>query len=211
LPETPVKIPVNGLASVTFKGEAERRVSGDRQQELVVLLARVAAGDRAAFSNLYARTSGKLFASILRILDNRAAAEDAVQEAYLRIWNRAGDFDSAMGSPIAWMTTIARHAAIDTLRRGSEKISAASSELAPELVEGLADPATDGERLTGGPRLKGCLERLEPDRRGMVLLAYCHGWSREELAQRFDRPVATIKTILRRSLIALKECLGGGD
>jgi RNA polymerase sigma-70 factor (ECF subfamily) len=179
-----VKIPGNGLASGTFKGEAERRVSGDRQQELVVLLARVAAGDRAAFSNLYARTSGKLFASILRILDNRAAAEDAVQEAYLRIWNRSGDFD---------------------------KISAASSELAPELVERLADPATDGERLSGGPRLKGCLESLEPDRRGMVLLAYCHGWSREELAQRFDRPVATIKTILRRSLIALKECLGGGD
>jgi RNA polymerase sigma-70 factor (ECF subfamily) len=186
-------------------------VSGDRQQELIVLLARVAAGDRAAFSNLYARTSGKLFASILRILNNRATAEDAVQEAYLRIWNRAGDFDGAVGSPIAWMTTIARHAAIDILRRGSERISAASSELVPELVEGLADPATDGERLSGGPRLAACLERLESDRRGMVMLAYCHGWSREELAQRFDRPVATIKTILRRSLIALKECLGGGD
>jgi RNA polymerase sigma-70 factor (ECF subfamily) len=186
-------------------------VNGDRQQELVVLLARVATGDRAAFSNLYARTSGKLFASILRILDNRSAAEDAVQDAYLRIWNRAGDFDGAVGSPIAWMTTIARHAAIDALRRGSEKVSAASSELAPDLVERLADPATDGERLSGGPKLAACLEGLDPDRRGMVLLAYCHGWSREELAQRFDRPVATIKTILRRSLIALKECLGGGD
>ncbi len=186
-------------------------MSGDRQQELIVLLARVASGDRAAFSNLYARTSGKLFASILRILENRAAAEDAVQDAYLRIWNRAGDFDGAIGSPIAWMTTIARHAAIDALRRAPERIAAVSSELAPELAERLADPASEGERLTGGPRLRACLDRLDVDRRGMVLLAYCHGWSREELAQRFDRPAATVKTILRRSLIALKECLGGGD
>ena len=186
-------------------------MSEDRQQELIVLLARVAAGDRAAFSNLYARTSGKLFASIRRILNNQTAAEDAVQEAYLRIWNRAGDFDGALGSPIAWMTTIARHAAIDAMRRGAERVSAASSEMAPELIEGLADPATVGDRPSGGPRLAGCLEGLDGDRRGMVLLAYCYGWSREELAQRFDRPVATIKTILRRSLIALKECLGDRD
>ena len=56
-----------------------------------------------------------------------------------------------------------------------------------------------------------CLDRLEADRRGMVLLAYCYGWSREELAARFDRPVATVKTILRRCLMALKECLGARD
>jgi RNA polymerase sigma-70 factor (ECF subfamily) len=60
-------------------------------------------------------------------------------------------------------------------------------------------------------KLSGCLDKLEADRRGMVVLAYCYGWSREELAGRFSRPVATIKTVLRRSLIVLKECLGGRD
>jgi RNA polymerase sigma-70 factor (ECF subfamily) len=183
----------------------------ERQQELVVLLARVAAGDRGAFGVLYGRTSAKLFASVCRILGNQAAAEDAVQEAYLRIWNRAGDFDAGLGSPIAWMTTIARHAAIDAARRGPERVSAASAELDPDLMDRLADPATTGDRLSAGPRLASCLERLEADRRGMVLLAYCQGWSREELARRFDRPVATVKTILRRSLMALKECLGDRD
>lgn len=182
----------------------------DGQQELVVLLTRIAAGDRGAFAVLYERTSAKLFATIRRILGNRTAAEDAVQDAYLKIWNRAGDFDAALGSPIAWMTTIARHAAIDSARRGSERVSAASAEFDPELMEGLADADATSTGPLDAPRLAGCLDRLATDRRGMVLLAYCHGWSRDELSRRFDRPVATVKTILRRSLIELKECLGVG-
>jgi RNA polymerase sigma-70 factor, ECF subfamily len=83
-------------------------LSLDGQQELVVLLSRVAAGDRGAFQVLYERTSAKLFASVCRILGNRAAAEDAVQEAYFKIWNRAGDFDGVLGTPIAWMTATPR-------------------------------------------------------------------------------------------------------
>ena len=181
------------------------------QQELVALMARVAAGDRLAFRTLYERTGAKLYASTRRILRSEAAAEDAVQEAFVRIWRRAGDFDASVASPIAWMTTIARHAAIDMARRSSERVSSASAEIDPELMERLADPSAGGERLMSGGRLAGCLEKLEPDRRGMVLLAYCYGWSREELGERFERPVATVKTILRRSLITLKECLGGRD
>lgn len=186
-------------------------MASESQEELVALLARVAAGDRAAFATLYGRTSGKLFACVLRILGDRTAAEDAVQEAYFKIWNRAADFDASLGSAIAWMTTIARHAAIDAVRRGAERVSASSTELDPELSERLADPLSTGDRMLEGPRLAACLERLDGDRRTMVLLAYCEGWSREELAARFARPVATVKTVLRRSLIALKECLRGGD
>lgn len=172
-------------------------------------MTQVAAGDRAAFSILYERTAAKLFSSIRRILASEAAAEDAVQDAYVRIWRRAGDFDASIASPIAWMTTIARHAAIDVVRRGAERISAAGDEIDAELADRLADPAGSGERMVAGQRLANCLDKLDVDRRGMVLLAYCQGWSREELAKRFDRPVATVKTILRRSLIALKDCLGG--
>jgi RNA polymerase sigma-70 factor (ECF subfamily) len=182
------------------------------QSELVDMLRRVAAGDRRAFALLYGRTGAKLHGTVRRILVSDAVAEDAVQEAYVRIWRRAGDFDATIASPIAWMTTIARHVAIDMLRRGAEKVSAAGRELDPELVERLADPAPDaGDRLADGSALAACLGRLDADRRQMVMLAYCHGWSRDELAARFERPVATVKTILRRSLIALKECLGGGD
>ena len=91
------------------------------QQELVALMARVAAGDRLAFRTLYERTGAKLYSSTRRILRSEAAAEDAVQEAFVRIWRRAEDFDASVASPIAWMTTIARHAAIDMARRSSEQ------------------------------------------------------------------------------------------
>jgi RNA polymerase sigma-70 factor (ECF subfamily) len=184
-------------------------LSESRQGELVALLAQVAAGDRAAFGALYERTAAKLFSSIRRILASEALAEDAVQDAYVRIWRRAGDFDATIASPIAWMTTIARHAAIDIVRRGAERISAAGDEIDVELADRLADPAASGESAVTGSRLRVCLDKLDADRRGMVILAYCQGWSREELARRFDRPIATVKTILRRSLIALKDCLGG--
>ncbi len=176
--------------------------------DLAELMQRTAGGDRRAFRVLYERTAAKLLATARRILSDEKAAEDAVQEAYVRIWSRAGDFDAGIASPIAWMATIARHAAIDAARRGAERISAASTAIDTEMSERLADPATGGERLFAGTRLAACLQGLDEERRGMVLLAYCHGWSREELAGRFGRPVATVKTILRRSLIALKECLG---
>jgi RNA polymerase sigma-70 factor (ECF subfamily) len=169
-------------------------------------MSQVATGDRAAFRTLYQRTSAKLYASVRRILWNEAAAEDAVQEAYVRIWRRAGDFDGSIASPIAWMSTIARHAAIDMARRGPERISAVSDEIDPETL----DPSSGAVPAVTG-RLAGCLEGLDSVRQRMVLLAYCYGFSREELSRRFDRPVATVKTLLRRSLIALKECLGDGD
>ncbi len=103
------------------------------------------------------------------------------------------------------MTTVARHAAIDLVRTGASRVSAASVDM-----EGL----TELSNPTGGSAedklgILRCLEELDVEKRSMVLHAYCLGWSRDDLASRFDRPVATVKTILRRGLIALKECLGG--
>jgi RNA polymerase sigma-70 factor, ECF subfamily len=185
-------------------------LSLEGQAELVVLMGRVAAGDREGFRLLYQRSSAKLYASVRRILRSEAAAEDAVQEAFVRIWRRAGDFDATIASPIAWMTTIARHSAIDSLRRSAERISASSAG-DQEILDGLADDSAPAAGALAGGGLARCLEGVEPDKRNMVLLAYCYGWSREELASRFNRPVATVKTLLRRTLIALKECLGGRD
>jgi RNA polymerase sigma-70 factor (ECF subfamily) len=148
-------------------------------------------------------------AAARRILPSGSGAEDAVQEAYVRIWRRAADFDRGIASPIAWMTTIARHAAIDMRRTVAERVSAASAGLDAELIERLPADSTVGDPLAAD-RLAACLDQLEADKRGMVMLAYCHGWSREELSDRFGRPVATVKTVLRRSLMALKDCLGGG-
>ncbi len=185
-------------------------MTGDAQRELVVLLRRASGGDRTAFADLYRRTAAKLLGTIRRIIPQQGMAEEVVQEAFVKIWERASDYDPAIASPVAWMTTVARHAAIDTLRKGAERVSAAGTEIDPDAFGFLVDPSADAERLDAGRGLGRCLGALDEGRRNMVVLAYCHGWSREELARRYDRPVATVKTLLRRSLIALKECLGGG-
>lgn len=183
--------------------------AGIMDSELKSLLAQVAEADRAAFARLYDLVSGRLFGVIGRILPRAELAEDALQETFVRIWQRAKSYDAAIASPMAWMATIARNQAIDLRRRSAEKLSAASSE----IDESLADSAPDPEALAGQAgelrQLKDCLGRLPDERQQMVLLAYRQGFTREELAERFKRPVTTVKTLLRRSLIALKECLDG--
>lgn len=176
--------------------------------ELVGLLARVADGDRQAFAALYAATSAKLWGIVVRILPRRDLAEEVLQDAYLRIWERASGFDPARASPITWMATIARNRAIDEVRRRKPISSIEDAPEALEVAEAAADPLQSAVQSEALRRLNECLEGLEPQRREMVLLAYYAGLSRDELAARFATPVNTVKTWLHRSLAQLRKCLG---
>ena len=170
------------------------------------LMERVARKDRAAFAALYRATSAKMFGTALRILRRRELAEEILQEVYTKVWERAGDFDPSKASPVTWMATIVRNRALDEVRRKAP----AHLEDMPEGFEPAADlqhPLAGRERSECLKRLLACLDKLEPQRRQMVLLAYYHGASREALAKRFDRPVPTIKTWLHRSLAQLRDCL----
>lgn len=174
--------------------------------DITALLSRVAARDRVAFSDVYRATAPKLYGIILRILHRRDLADEVLQEVYVKIWDRAGDFDSRLSSPMTWMATIARNRALDEIRRKTP----ASIEDHPELL----DVASTEEsalaavmRGEDGRHLADCLSKLEANRRQMVVLAYCEGLSRDELAEKFGQPVNTIKTWLRRSLAQLKGCL----
>ena len=175
-------------------------------QDLADLLRRVAARDEAAFATLYRRTSAKLYGIVTRILTRGDAGAEALQEAYVRIWEKAGDFDPAKGSPLAWMATIARNRALDEVRR----VRPVSLEDMPEGFEPAAeavDPLASRERSEGLSALLDCLAKLDEEKRAILMLAYYHGASREALAERFDRPVPTIKTWLHRSLAQLRDCL----
>ena len=152
--------------------------------ELVWLIAAVAKGDEAAFERLYAATRAKLFGVVLRILRRQDLAEEVIQDAYVKIWNSAGQFNPGLSSPITWMASIARNRAIDVVRKRTE----VSIEEEPSAMEVVG--------------------RLEPDRQKLVLLAYYNGWSREQLAAKFETPVNTVKTWLRRSMMDIRECLG---
>src|SRR5262245_34737168 len=174
---------------------------------IVVLMHRVAARDRAAFSALYAATSAKLYGIILRISRRRDIADEVLQEVYVQIWERAAYYDASKGSPITWMVAIARNRALDEARRKK----AVSIEDTPEVF-GIADeeehPLERVEKSQQLQRLSQCLDALDSDRREVVLLAYREGMTREALGQRFSRPPATIKSWLRRSLLQLRDCLG---
>jgi RNA polymerase sigma-70 factor (ECF subfamily) len=175
--------------------------------DLVALLSSVANGDQGAFQRLYDATRAKLFGVVLRILRRHDLAEEVLQEAYLRVWRNAGKFDPAVATPISWMVAIARNLAIDIVRRKAE----ASIEEEPEAMDVAAEtpnPLAGRELTEELKRLMGCIGRLEPERQRLVLLAYYDGWSREQLAAKLDKPVNTIKTWLRRSLLEIRECLG---
>lgn len=176
------------------------------RQEIETLIERVALNDRAAFDQLYDATSAKLFGVCLRVLHNRAAAEDAMQDTFIKIWRNATRYRVNGLSPMTWLITIARNTAIDRLRAtrsGHQDIDTPGLELAASgpSPEQSAVAASEAQRLVG------CLDDLEEDRGAAVRGAYLDGRSYAELAEQFSVPLNTMRTWLRRGLIALRECM----
>lgn len=158
----------------------------------------VARGDRVAFRALYDETSPKLFGVVRRILRDQARSEDVLQDVYVRIWQSAGAFDATRGTPFGWMASLARNRAIDIIRRDVAR--RAPADLPP-------DDGAAGLDLADAQLLQQCLAELDAEQSRCVLLAYRDGWSREELAVAFTRPVGTIKSWLSRCLATLRACL----
>jgi RNA polymerase sigma-70 factor, ECF subfamily len=173
--------------------------------EIESLIGKIALGDRAAFRSLYAATSAKLFGVCLRVLKNRTDAEDVLQEAYVKIWHNAARYQVSGYSPITWLVAIARNQSIDRLR--ARKPDAAELSEADDMADHAATP--EQLAVAGGEaeRLRLCLDKLSPGRAEAVKAAYMEGYSYQELADRLDQPINTVRTWLRRSLISLKECL----
>jgi RNA polymerase sigma-70 factor, ECF subfamily len=177
------------------------------QAELVWLLAAVAKGDQAAFERLYGATRAKLYGVLLRILGTPELADDVMQETYLKVWKMAGRFDPTIASPITWMVAIARNRAIDIVRKRAD-LSVEDSPEAMGVAAEAPPPLARREMTEELRRLLSCLGKLDPEKQRIVLLAYYSGWSREQLGQKLDIPVNTIKTWLRRSLLEIRECMG---
>jgi RNA polymerase sigma-70 factor (ECF subfamily) len=178
------------------------------ESRLEPLLRRAASGDRTAFAELYAQTAPQLFGIALRMLRQRDRAEDVLQESFVTIWQRAGDYDPAKGSPMTWLITILRHRAIDALRRGARQPERLAEDEAAllTLVAGPADSAERGSELRA---LHNCLGELGIEPRRAMLMVYAYGLTQEEFATRSGTPLGTVKSWIRRSLERLKKCLDG--
>jgi RNA polymerase sigma-70 factor, ECF subfamily len=172
--------------------------------ELAQLLQRCAARDTAAFRALYDQTSPILFARLLRMLRRRSVAEEALQDVYVRIWQRAAQFEAHRGRALAWMVTIARYCAIDLLRR--ERVTLVSDDSIAELADEGAGDGTGFERPNN---FDECIGRLNDKTRQCLTLAFVEGRSHDEIARLTTNPLGSVKSWIRRGLLSLKECLSG--
>ena len=175
--------------------------------EIEEMIARMAMGDRGALSSLYAATSAKLFGITLRVLEDRQEAEDALQETFVKLWHNAGRYRSNGLSPMTWLITVARNHAIDRLR-ARRSTRTAPMEEAAEVADDRGTPEDAALASSMRGRIRECLDTLPPDRADAVQRCYLQGASYADLAARYDVPLNTVRTWLRRSLLKLRECLG---
>jgi RNA polymerase sigma-70 factor (ECF subfamily) len=170
------------------------------------LLQACAAGDRAALRAIYECEGARMLGVAIRILRRREIAEEALQDTFVQIWTRAASFDPSLGTARSWIFAVLRHRALHILRRSMREIVGDDDALF-ECPDDGPDPEAIVIRLKEGSRLRRCLEGLAADRRQAIVLAYAAGLSHGEIAGRMGRPLGTVKAWLRRSLLALRDCM----
>lgn len=185
---------------------AEARRPGPADGEIETALARCARGDAAALRLLYDGEAPRLLGVALRVLRRRALAEEAVHDAFVQIWRQAASFDPARGAGRAWMGAIVRHRALSILRH-ENRVEFADDGDPGRLETPQEDPEAVIGRLSDAGILRRCLERLDVRRRQLIVLAYVHGLTHGELAGRFGLPLGTVKSLIRRGALSLRECL----
>jgi RNA polymerase sigma-70 factor, ECF subfamily len=175
------------------------------EQDLGQVLTSAAKGDRVAFRRLYTEAGPTLLRICSRVLRDRDAAQDAFQEAMLRIWQKSYLYDPARGNAMSWMVAVARNVVLDRLPdRRSRPLSLADDGVAA-LVDSFSSPGPSDPGLA--PDLRKCLGQLEQNHRKCVILAYYYGLSYEELAAQVAVPLGTVKTWIHRAVEKLQLCL----
>lgn len=179
-----------------------------RDQDLISLVEQVAAGDQAALATLYDTTNRLVYGLILRVLGDVSSAEEVLLDVYTQVWRQAASYDAGRGTPLAWLTTIARSRAIDRLRSGwQDQQRKESLETLGDAASAAANPeettvASERQRL-----VRAALEKLSPEQREVIELAYYSGLSHSEIAEKLNQPLGTVKTRTRLGMMKLREAL----
>ena len=187
-----------------MNGQAGAKMGSDT---LGALLQATAGGDSQAFARLYDQTAPQLFGLALGILKRRDWAEEALQDAYTRIWRSAHRYDAAKGTGISWVVTIARNTALSTLMRRPRDEFAGNADDMAQMPSGDSDPMQRSMQLSDARQISGCLDELDGDQKSSILLVYYEGLTQKEVADRLNKPIGTVKSWIRRGLIRLKGCL----
>lgn len=181
--------------------------------ELADLIRLASGGCRTSFERLYRRTCSRLYGIILRVNSDRAEAEELLQETYVKVWRECKQFDPNKGQASFWLASIARNGAIDSLRRHSARPKRDFAQTGDEN-----DPYAEFRSTDAGPlevlilrRRSAAIERslraLPPEARVSLTMAFYGGLSYDEVARHLSRPVGTVKSWVRRSLVGLRSSL----
>ncbi|MGB1558106.1 MAG: sigma-70 family RNA polymerase sigma factor [Oceanococcaceae bacterium] len=173
----------------------------DTQPDLAELLGRTSLGDRTAFRRLYEHTSAHLFGLALRILRDESLAQEAVQDAYVQIWQKAEAYSESRGAVSTWLGSIVRYRALDMLRARKRL------DFVDEVPE--VDAIDPSGQWVDQTDLARCWPELSTEQQSALALSFVEGLSHAELSSRLDSPLGTIKSWVRRGLAVLKRCLEG--
>ena len=176
----------------------------------IALLHRVAQGDRRGFAELYDRFSGVLFSTAYRVLNNREAAEDVLQDVFIQIWEKAPLYDPLRGKPLTWAVTLTRNKSIDRLRsvQRRNRLSDAVEKEAQTFEQFDGRSSADAvDSLEKGAMVRAAIAKLSPDQRQAIELAFFSGLTQTEIAGRLGEPLGTVKARIRRGMMKLREVL----
>lgn len=166
-----------------------------------------ARGERFALRALYEREARWLLGVALRIVRDRERAEDVLHDAFVQVWEHAASFQPALGSARGWIYTVVRHAALKAVRDPARLQAMDAPELTALSDAQQHDAAADDDRALDTDSLERCLQRLDAPRRACVVHAFVDGYTHEQIAQRLNTPLGTVKSWIKRSLASLKECM----
>ena len=179
--------------------------------QLADQLSRVALGDRAAFRRVYELSSAHLFGVALRILNRRDLAEEVLQESFVSVWHKAGDYQASAGAPMTWLISVVRNRALDLVRSAAMRHETALPQDEDGRELDIEDEKGDLLDMLGQATeaisVRGCMDQLDASHRQSLALVYYHGLSHSEVAEQMAAPLGSVKAWVRRGLDRLKRCL----
>lgn len=172
------------------------------------LLEKISCGDEAAFEMLYARYKGLIYSLVLHILGDRGSAEEIMFDAFTKLWTHATSYDAQRASVKTWLVAMARHQAIDRLRKGQCRPDQDPKNWAEDALMSLPDSHNPEAETTARDlrcKIQNAISRLPPEQRAPLALAYFNGLTHSEIARHLQQPLGTIKTRIRIALLTLQE------
>ena len=168
----------------------------------LALVTAIRSGDQGAMAALYDRYSSIVYSVALRVLQDTAAAEDVLQDIFMQLWRNPGAFDASRGNMAAWLAVIARHRAIDALRKRRPE-----DDFENVVVSVEPDLASDADRSRAMVKVREAFETMSPPQRSALEMAYFEGLTHAEIAKKTGEPLGTIKTRIRTGLLSLRKVL----